>query len=348
MISEADNLRHIVVNSELEALLLEAKLINSEKPKYNSVSKDDKHPLYITITKDEFPRIITSRRSGNFGPFPSSSTLYSVLRMLRKIFPYSEHKTGRRKCLYAHIGLCNPCPNEIKTKDQKRKYLKNIKSLGAILSGKIKTVQRSLEKEMKILSEEQKFEEASLVRDQLKRLEYITQPAIPSEFYLENPNLTADIRTNELKELSKIIKMKNLHRIECYDVSHLSGVHATASMVVFVNGEAEKREYRHFRIRQEKSQSDYDSIREIAKRRAKNKWGKADLIIVDGGVGQVNAFQSNSPVVGIAKNPDRLILGKQKIRLKGTSLNFVSRIRDEAHRFARRYHHKLVSKNLIQ
>ena len=148
--------------------------------------------------------------------------------------------------------------------------------------------------------------------------------------------------------MSKLVRIKNLHRIECYDVSHLAGSYATASMVVFINGEADKSEYRHFRIRQKKSQSDYDSLCEVAKRRFQNDWGSPDLIIVDGGIGQVKAFKSNIPTVGIAKNPDRLIVGNQKIKLTGNTLNFVSRIRNEAHRFARRYHHALISKGLFK
>jgi excinuclease ABC subunit C len=85
-----------------------------------------------------------------------------------------------------------------------------------------------------------------------------------------------------------------------------------------------------------------------------NDWGKPDLIIVDGGKAQVNAFslilqvkKTKIPVVGIAKGPDRLIVYDQAIRLQGTALNFVQKIRDEAHRFARSYHHNLISKSII-
>jgi len=183
---------------------------------------------------------------------------------------------------------------------------------------------------------------------------------MPTEFYMQNPNLYEDLRTGELKEFKQLLihcklSIVNLSRIECYDVAHLSGTNATASMVTFVNGEADKSLYRHFRIRQKKGNSDIDSMKEVAGRRIKHLegWDKPDLIIVDGGVAQVKAFTSilysnevNIPVVGIAKHPDRLIVGEQKIRLEGKVLNLVSRMRDEAHRFARRYHHKLVSLEL--
>ena len=139
MVSEATRIDYIKVNSELEALLLEAKLIRSYMPHYNIISKDDKHPLYILITKEEYPRVISARKlmtnnyqlMASYGPFPSSRIVYAVLRMLRKIFPYSDHKVGKRPCLYSHIGLCSPCPNEIVHSTKylilRKKYLKNIK-----------------------------------------------------------------------------------------------------------------------------------------------------------------------------------------------------------------------------
>lgn len=366
MVSEAESISFIQVNSELEALLLEAKLIKSYMPRYNIVSKDDKHPLYIQITKEKFPRIITARKINEnekniafYGPFPSSKNVYTVLRMLRHIFPYSDHKIGRRGCIYSHIGLCDPCPNEVVQKEVqsteykilRKRYFKNIKNLKAVLDGKIDKVAKELEKEMKIFSDNQKFEEAVFVRNQIKRLEYITRPALPSEFYIENPNLYEDVRKKELADLKKILNMKSLTRIECFDVAHLSGTNAVASMVTFINGEADKNYYRHFRIRRAKGGDDYDAMREVASRRALHfdDWGISDLIIVDGGVGQISAFEekiSMIPIVGIAKHPNRLVTNQAKIKLTGKPLNLVSRIRDEAHRFARRYHHSLISKSI--
>ena len=365
MIAESTHISFIQVSSELEALLLEAKLIKIYIPRYNIVAKDDKHPLYIRITKEEFPRVITARKiAGNenniafYGPFPSSKNVYAVMRMIRKIFPYSDHKIGRRGCIYSHIGLCDPCPNEIQGIENsvqkivlRKKYLRNIRSIESILDGNIEKVSKELEKEMKILSDAQNFEAAAGVRNQINRFEYITRPHLPSEFYMENPNLYEDTRKKELTELKKILNVKNLLRIECFDIAHLSGTKATASMVTFINGEADKNYYRHFRIKKAKGGDDYGSMREVAQRRKNNfsSWGIPDLIIVDGGVGQVAAFKekiSEVPVVGIAKHPDRLIVKNEKIKLTGRALNLISRMRDEAHRFARRYHHSLISKSI--
>ena len=360
MVAEADSLSFIRVNSELESLLLEAKLIRTHMPHYNVISKDDKHPLYIRITREKLPRVITARKISAsepnlafFGPFPSSNNVRSVLRMIRKIFPYADHKPGERPCLYSHIGLCNPCPSEIKDNSQKKLYLKNIRRVRTVLSGKFAGLKNDLTREMDAFSKDQKYEEAGETLDRIKKLDYITQPQIPSEFFMQNPNLYEDLRQKELISLSLILKphlpnLTSVQRIECFDIAHLAGSHPTASMVTFIDGEPDKNFYRHFKIRKAKGGDDYDAMREVAGRRIKNfdSWGKPDLVIVDGGKGQIKAFETDIPTVGIAKNPDRLIIGNAKIKLKGETLNLIARIRNEAHRFARRYHHKLVSREL--
>lgn len=376
MISQAKYLSIIKVNSELEALLLESNLIRKYMPQYNIQAKDDKHPLYIRITKENYPRVITARKISEteknlafFGPFPNSSNVKSVLRMLRRIFPYSDHKMGKRGCLYSHIGLCDPCPNEIvqKTENLRQKkltkqYFKNIRRVRNILSGNFNAVRKEMIKEMEGYSKKQEYEKASEVRNKIRILDYITQPRLPTEFYMQNPNLVEDLRNIELAELKRILTksnlvIKKLNRIECFDVAHLAGSSAAASMVTFINGEPDKTDYRHFRIRQRKGNSDIGSLKEVITRRLKHieDWGRPDLIIVDGGKGQVNAFtkilNSNDldiPVIGIAKNPDRLITGDLKVKLQGGALHLLSRIRDEAHRFAGVYHHKLFSRSLLK
>ena len=189
--------------------------------------------------------------------------------MIRRIFPYSDHKVGKRGCIYSHIGLCNPCPSEISALadvDFKAKltkvYKKNIRSIRSILDGNIDKLTKELDKEMLVLSKTENYEDAAKVRNQLTHLEYITRPQMPTEFYIENPNLYEDIRTKELSDLKKLLvncklKIENCTRIECYDIAHLSGTNATASMVTFVNGEPDKTLYRHFKIREAKGGDDY-------------------------------------------------------------------------------------------
>lgn len=382
------NFSIIEVGSEIEALLLEAKLINNLKPSYNAALKDDKKPLYIRITDEPYPRVLTARKKDEkpttlksnllfIGPFPSSNAVKGVLSMLRKIIPYSQHEIGKRGCLYSQMGLCDPCPNEIekqknkKTKKVKRdEYLGNIRLLKGVLTSRFTFVRRSLEKKMTKLAKLEKFEEAAVTRNQIRKLDYITQPVTPINYFLENPNLKDDIRSKEAEQLhnilGKYIKLpEKLTRIECYDVAHLAGVNATGSMVTFINGEPDKSLYRHFRINQTKGQSDTDSMYELGERRAKNlrRWGGPDLIIVDGGKAQVGVFRKvfnklNITVVGIAKKEEKLVIPIKLYNLKtytfierklpyGPAKNLVQRLRNEAHRFARRYHHKLLQKELI-
>jgi excinuclease ABC subunit C len=382
MVNSSVAISYIKVENELEALLLEAYLIRKHQPKYNIQAKDDKHPLYITITHEAYPRVITARKRDEninpkdifFGPFPSSKNVYTVLKMLRRVFPYSDHKLGSKACFYSHIGLCNPCPSLIeketnisKKKELKGRYLKNIKMIKEILSGNSNKVLMLLNKEMNTASKNQDFERALSLRQQIERLEYITQPIVSPKFFSDNPNLLEDIRQKELRKLGHILsayfKIKSLNRIECFDVSHLSGKNPSASMVTFIEGEPDKNLYRRFRIRQPKSNDDISSMKEVARRRMKNidSWGRPDLIIVDGGKAQSRVFKEefaklNIPVVGLEKRYETLVIplvkdGKfyfEKERLeKGAAKNLMQRVRDEAHRFAVKYHHKLFENNLL-
>lgn len=386
MIQKADYFSIIKTNSELEALLLEAHLVNKLQPKYNVELKDDKHPLYIRITNEKFPRVLTARKAQKdfagknenlnvFGPFPNSSNVYMVLKTLRKIFPYSTHKIGKRGCLYNQIGLCVPCPNEIEAiKNQETKlamvklYKRNIRYIRAVLKGNLKRVRNDLAKQMKELSKEEYYEEANMVKRQIEGIDYITQPVTPIKEFLSNPNFISSIRESEIAELFILLnnhlkEARKPTRIECYDVAHLAGSGPAASMVTFINGDPDKTLYRHFRIRQAKKTSDVDSLREVIKRRVNKieSWGVPDLIIVDGGKPQVGVFfdelkNTGIPIVGLAKKHETLIFPKHSqnklvykdLRVpKGNVLNLLQRIRNEAHRFARRYHHHLLKKSLI-
>jgi len=381
LINETKYFSYIQVVSEIEALLLEAKLIRKYKPQYNVIHRDDKRPLYIKITNEKYPRILTARKIEEkkaniafFGPFPSSGNVKNILRLIRKIYPYSDHSQLKRPCLHSQIGLCNPCPGTIENiKDEKEKkiqftiYKKNIKNLKGVLEGKIKSVRNNTEKQMKDYSKRLQYEKAENYRKKIELIDYITQPITPISYYLKNPNLINDIRERELDDLFKLINqylsIKKLNRIECYDVSHMSGVNPAASMVTFISGEQDKSLYRHFKIRQKRGADDTSSLEEIAKRRSKyfSKWGIPNLIIVDGGKGQVSSFKKgikvNIPTVGIAKRTESLVIpivdnNKLNYVIKklpqGPAKNLVQRLRNEAHRFSIRYHSKLVKKDLFK
>lgn len=377
---------YIPVISEFEALLLEAHLIKKHIPAFNTSAKDDKHPLYIKITKSEkYPRVLTSRKEDNlphkdiyFGPFPSTTTVKQVLKQIRKIFPYCNQKPQVKKaCFYSHLGLCNPCPGEIeKTESSKEKqalqklYKKNNKQILMLLQGKTNTLQKKLQKEMQEAARKERFEKASSIRDQLQKLKIITQPYNKTKDYLENPDLFFDKRKEEKTALYKILRpfFPNLtipERIECLDVSHTGGQSATCSLVTFINGEPDKNFYRRFKIRSLKTKDDFAMLTETIKRRTKHfkDWGKPDLVLIDGGKGQVSAVKQalesenvNIPVIGLAKRYEEVVIPQPfptnfkifKLSRANPALHLLQRLRDEAHRFARAYHFKLRLKELLR
>jgi len=284
MVGEAKYISYIPVASEFEAFLLEANLVRKLMPKYNIQLKDDKTPLYIIISKEEFPRVITARKTDLakikakkiFGPYLSSLVVKKVISRLRRVFPHSSHKLGKRACIYSQIGLCVPCPNEIIKKEGfernklKKEYLKNIANLSKVLEGKHKSVLKDLERKMKAEAKNENFEAAGIYKNQIRQLNYLSQPRQDSSSYLENPSLVEDLRKKELKAtknlLNKYFQIKSLDRIECFDIAHLAGSPPTASMVTFTQGEPDKRLYRHFKVKT-KLKGDTDRLKEILERK---------------------------------------------------------------------------------
>lgn len=376
MVASADQIKLVLTNSEIEALILEAKLVKKYMPKFNSELKDDKSPIYIGITKEEYPRVITLRQTQIkdiklkelFGPFTDAKSVRLLLKRIRRIFPYSQHKPGKRPCIYSQIGLCSPCPSKIihasgdEKKILRKNYFLNVRRVKKILNGGTVSLIRSLTSEMKGFSNKQEFEEAEHSKFLINSLVRLTTPINDVYEYVKDPNFLSDIRDKELKDLKKFIspfiKLNVLARIECYDVAHLAGAFPTASMVTFIDGEPDKRYYRQFRIYgKKKINNDFENMKQVLRRRMKHfeDWGKPDLIIVDGGKPQVSAavdiLGGQVPVVGVAKRYETLVFqvdGKFVERRipRGPALFVVQRMRDEAHRFARRYHHALVKKAL--
>lgn len=380
MVSEAVTLTYIEVQSEFEALLLEANLVRSHMPLYNIELKDDKSPLYIGITKEEYPRVLILRQTQlptivlkkTFGPYIDGRSAKYVLHALRKIFPFSTHRIGKRACIYKEIGLCNPCPSEIAALpegDEKQKlkaeYLKNIRRLSLVLDGRARTIEKELVFQMERAAKIEEYETAQRFKDKLSRFHRTLGTSLKLNEYIVDPNFIYDIHKKELLDLQKTIEQftpcPTLSRIECFDIAHLSGVNPTASMVTFTEGEPNKKYYRHFKINKGKRQnSDVDSMKEVVERRLKHfaDWGIPDLIIIDGGKAQISAvaplLQGKVVFVGLAKRFETLVFWDEKSALfrqfvlpDGPAKNLVVRTRDEAHRFARRLHHNLVTKTLL-
>jgi excinuclease ABC subunit C len=365
IISNSDFLWYIVADSELKALLLETKLIRTFQPKYNRICKDDKSFLYVKITaKDDYPKVFQVRRENDnrsvyFGPFGNVREVEEILAEIRKVFPYcSQKKIGKRSCFYSKINLCSPCPNMIEaTENQnmkrrlKRQYRKNIRRIVKVLEGDTDIVLKTLYSELKILTKKQAYEQALSLRNKIYRFERFTKNSLLLSEKFINYNQADDSLESLIKLISKYIpNAKAASRIECYDISNTALKDSAGSMVVFTNGLVDKSQYRRFKIRGKNNRSDFDMMTEVVARRFKQDWPQPDLIVIDGGKPQMRRIMHllthlniNIPVLGIAKHPDRLVVGTNdlmtiKPSVNHLGFNLIRYIRDESHRFARKYH----------
>lgn len=378
MVLEAVTLQHQVLGSELEALLVEAELIRLYQPRFNILLKDDKSPLYIVVTNEEFPRVLTVRRqqllkglfAGDvFGPYQSAYMARQVLRAIRPAFRWCNQagRPGRlvgRPCFYYHLGQCSgACVGEISVAD----YKQNLRRLKLFLRGQSAQVQRGLKHEINQLAQEQRFETAQRRKEELEAIQKLLQPT----FHL-GPDLALLSAAQKdwepaLRKLAVGIKKQipglpddwTIKRIEGYDVSNLQGKYASVSMVVSSIGVADPNQYRLFNIRSKDTPDDFAMLAEALTRRQRHaEWGVPDLVIIDGGVGQVRAVQAvwkwQIPVVGLAKDPDRLVFVAPEgppviipVGEFGSAKLILQSLRDEAHRFAKKQVNRRLNKRLI-
>jgi len=377
----------IEVASEFEALLLEAELIKKYWPKYNISLKDDKSYIYIVIRNDFFkldgkrialPRVLTERlpdlqpKDIVYGPYPDSSTAKQIIRTLRKIIPFrdcSYSKFNRyaglgKPCLYGHIGICSsPCVNNISVEDYKKDMLK----IRKLLSGETSHLLSSFKKDMTTYAKHEDYEQAARLRDVIANFEYVTQTFKTAQSYIDNPYLTEDIATKALSEL--VENLPNVQspplRIECYDIANISGKEAVGSMVVALNGKIDKREYRRFKIKLKNEPDDFGMLREVLTRRLTGTTttiALPDLLVIDGGKGQVSTIAEvlaslglTIPLIGLAKRLETIVIknadntfSELLLDKNNEGLKLLQRLRDEAHRFAQAYHHKLRLKKLTE
>ena len=339
MVKDVFDIDHKTTETVIEALILEAKLIKKHEPFYNIKQKDDKSFLYVVITDEEYPRVILKRgrekKEGRavFGPFVSSSAIRQALRILRKIFPYNTHtekqlKRMKRPCFYYQIGLCpGACADDL----DREEYMEDIKNIELFFEGKKKQVLESLEKRMQKASDNQNYEKAQKLKKQINSINHIYDTALITPPELEEEKM----------------------RIEGYDISNIGGKLATGSMVVFRGGKPQKSNYRKFKIKTVKNVDDIGMMKEVLERRFNNSWELPSILLVDGGVGHVNIAKEvldenglDIPVVGIAKGERR-----KKNELVGDEVDIkkktLIRVRDEAHRFAQKYHKKLREKDFL-
>ena len=367
-----------MLDSELEALLIEAELVRVHQPFFNIRLKDDKSPIYLVITTHEqYPRVLRKRKTDLvkekptgtvLGPFQSSFSLNEVLKIARRIFPWCADPGSSRPCFYYHLDLCpGACVGEISPAD----YRENIDALILFLRGKKKAVVQELTVKMKTAAAQQQFEKAQEFKEKIQHIQEVTKKQYRLAPSLVLPGFGMEKAQQGLVELQKILqtytnfpRTAKLSRIEGYDVSNIQGTNAAVSMVVSIDGQPNKQEYRLFNIHTLDTPNDYQMLQEALQRRQNHaEWDKPDLVMIDGGKGQVRAalkvWQWDTPVIGIAKNPDRLVLPTNRMGEKiayelltlpasHPALQLIQRIRNESHRFAQKQHHRRHQKQLLK
>jgi excinuclease ABC subunit C len=355
LVLEIQDIDCIETASEAEALILEASLVKQYTPRYNIDLRDDKSYPLIEISHDLFPRVsierpaVRKKNTTYYGPYVSAGLIREALTIIRKIFPFRTcYPFPDKECLDYHMGLCAaPCIQKINRED----YAKNIRHVRLILEGKKDELYRNLRKEMEVFSSARRFEEAAKVRDQLQAIGALYSGSADVNYYKE---------AEQLQRAFNLVRMPQ--RVETFDISNIMGNQAVGSMVSFLNGKPDKNNYRRFRIKEVKGIDDFKMIGEVVKRRyrrLKNE-GKSfpDLIVIDGGKGQLSAaveelqnLEIDIPIVSLAKKEEEVFLPHKKkpveLNRNSLGLKLLQRMRDEAHRFAISYHRTLRKKAFL-
>ncbi|MCE7793424.1 excinuclease ABC subunit UvrC [Salipaludibacillus sp. CUR1] len=480
LVSEITDFEYIVTSSDLEALVLEQNLIKKYEPRYNILLKDDKTYPFLKITKEEHPRLITTRKvkkdgAKYFGPYPNAQAANETKKLLDRLYPLRKCRTlPDRVCLYYHIGQClAPCEFTV----TKEKNAQLVSEIAKFLNGGHQEVKQNLTEKMLKASEDLNFERAKELRDQVQHIEAVMEKqkmtltdqvnrdvfsyyvdkgwmciqvffirqgklierdvslfptyqdpeddfyTFLGQFYLEahhkkpsevflpdgtNPEIVSQflgvkalqpkrgqkkelvelatknarlalkekfdlIERNEQKtiyaieRLGQAMNIDTPHRIEAFDNSNIQGVDPVSAMVSFVDGKPDKKNYRKYKVRTVKGPDDYESMREVVRRRylrlLKEEMPLPDLIVIDGGKGQISAAQSvledelnlSIPVCGLVKDEkhrtSQLMIGDppQVVALSKTSQEFylLQRIQDEVHRFAISFHRNVRKKTMF-
>lgn len=376
LVPEIKDIDFIKTESEVDALLLESRLIKDIQPRFNQELKDDKSFPYLQIRiNEDFPRVEFTRKPETkgvklYGPFTSAKKLRGTISVLQKIFKFrtcpldidEEDERWRwfRPCLLASIDQCTaPCNLRI----SKEEYREDIRRLRMFLDGKKARLLKELEKEMMVASRELKFEKAARIRDEIKALENLSlrgnldEHAQPEVFYIDPKKGLTGLR--KIFNLSKTPRV-----IEGMDIAHLQGGETVASLVQFIDGLPFKHGYKRFKIRTVDGIDDFASMREVVSRRlrrlSQEDQAFPDILLIDGGKGQLNAAMEAMRVleitppltISLAKREEEIFVPGEsepkRLSRHSYALRLLQYVRDESHRFAQAYHHTLRRKSTFE
>lgn len=375
LVEEIRDIDYLEAESEVDALLIEARLVKDIQPKYNRDLKDAKTFPYLEIhVREDFPRVEFTREPKDrgtklYGPFASASGLRGAIQVLQKVFRFRtcsldiEEGDPRwqwfRPCLLASIRQCTaPCNQRI----SKEEYRKDIRRLQQFLEGNKKRLLEEMRQEMAAAAEDRHYEEAARLRDEIHLLETLDERG-ELDTHVQPEVFPVDPKKG-LAGLQRVLRLaKRVRTIEGVDIAHLSGKETVASLVQFIDGLPFKPGYRHYRIQGVEGIDDVASIHEVVARRFHrlHEEGEVfpDLLLIDGGKGQLNsalrafsALEIQPPtVISLAKREEEVFLpdAEEPLRLSRHSyaLRLLQYVRDEAHRFAQHYHHVLRRKSSL-
>lgn len=353
-----------VVHSEPEAVLLEGKLIKEYRPRYNAMFKDDKRFLLVklnpieTYPRFKFARIKKDDGARYFGPFAHAGAVRRAMQFMRKEFGVLVEGTGAPKAKdLKYSPYLVPVPLHKLPHDE---YLRRIELACAFLEGSNREALDALESQMRAAAKEHQFERAAEVRDVLSSLREIARASRERKFARDfSPKID---RQAEMAELQRALNLATLPaHVEGFDISNISGTLSVASMVCVRDGKPNKDHYRRFRIRTVAGSDDFASMAEVVGRRyarLRDEGGEMpDLVMVDGGAGQLSAalrslaeLHITLPVIGLAKQMEEIYVPgmAEPLRLprQSPALHLIQRLRDEAHRFANAYHQTLRKRRI--
>ena len=362
-----------VVRSDPEAYLLEGKLIKEFHPRYNVSFRDDKRFMMLKVNLNDpipnftFTRLKKDDGARYFGPFSNSGALRSTLALARRRFNlrgcrvFTPGEADYKHCLYAHLKYCTaPCVGNV-THGQ---YLEQVRAACEFLDGQCREMQGQLEAEMKKAAASQDFEKAAGLRDLIRDLQDTWKRTEKFERVPYSLPLLINPQ-NDLAELAKILKLPAPPlRIEGFDISNIGGTFAVASLVSFKNARPDRANYRRFKIKTVIGQDDFASVAEVVKRRYSRLLRESrpmpDLILIDGGKGQLNAACAELaklgleriPVIGLAKEFEEIHQpGERKPLRPGLdhpAVKLLQRVRDECHRVANSYNAQLRIKRISE
>jgi excinuclease ABC subunit C len=375
LVREVRDIDYLEAESEVDALLMEARLIKDVQPKYNRDLKDDKTFPYLEIhTEEDFPRVEFTREPAArgtklYGPFGSAAGLRGAIQVLQKVFKFRtcsldiQEGDARwqwfRPCLLHSIGQCTaPCALRI----SREEYRKDIRRLQKFLEGRKRDLLEEMRAEMEAEAKALRFEEAARLRDEIRLLETLDERG-ELDTHVQPEVFPIDPKKG-LASLQRTFGLQSAPRvIEGVDVAHLQGAETVASLVQFIDGLPFKPGYKHYRIRHVEGVDDFAAINEVVARRfqrlSEEEAMFPDMLLIDGGKGQLHAALAAFSTLGIqpptilslAKREEEVFVpdAEEPLRLARHSfgLRLLQYVRDEAHRFAQHYHHILRRKSTL-